>query len=202
MDKNIFLEASASTEPCFEIRTASSIESYPISQFMVFQSKCNTLQTAGVKYSAIRIVNSYYIFLKDARSILLETLSKYKNHEYIPPEDLLRIILNSGIALHNQLDRGSNNPKGYQQRLEELIGKCEFYDDYINNQHKYFLAAKHIENEEHKENREKLFGNEGLKIAMNFFEVVRKIFIKYHSKIGTCNYWDILQEINYTDFNL
>jgi hypothetical protein len=197
-DEKIFkvVEASASTQAQYELHAESgNMYQYSLYNVQALYDKKKELDVQGQKTIIKRIVNSYYTLFSDARELLIKELKQRKLGNAPNLENLLKIILYSGTALHNFLDRASTEKK-YKQRLEAFIDDYQLIKEYIDTQHLYYLATKHIEKEDFKKCREKVFGREGIHITYTFYNCIRNIFICHFAQ-NTLQQWDILDNIDF-----
>jgi len=122
-----------------------------------------------------------------------------------------KAILNLGAALNHQIDKNpsitdkSVIPDDINWKLDHLGLKVEnpkLFHKY-KDLNPFYNASKHQQRPENKAKLELLKKPIGIKITIDYFETVRRIFQWYYRKFANgLPDWDVLKPIKYTDYNI
>jgi hypothetical protein len=193
----------------FPAAGTSSVLLFYRSDDQVQAELCSLLETgyAFTEEDVSRTVSVHQSRLKEAKQRLLaEVLPKPFNA--FARED---VIMNLGVALNLQVDVDPlihNIPSIKDNILEKLwaLGcekaKPDLYKKY-KSLNKFYNAVKHKGRPENVQNEARLKEPEGLRLTIDYFETVRRIFRWYYRKnTGSIPDWDELKGIRYSDYNV
>ncbi len=124
--------------------------------------------------------------LRDARRKLLEIIGQKKPPVY----DVQTAISNIGIALNTQInkDKMIQNNKSVGNNINSKLKAIGLERDNLalynkdKNLNKFYNATKHSKEEENIRHQEMLNSENGIVIALDYYETVRQIFIWYYKK--------------------
>lgn len=154
-----------------------------------------------------RTISIHKRYLKDAKDNFINLVLK---NRYPFIDDKSTVINALGDALNFQIDQ---HPDIFDEKIIGIDNKLlkiglhlywegKLYKKYIG-LNPYYNATKHPQNKTYKEKINRLNGPKGVKITIDFFETIRRIFKWYYKTIvGTIPDWDELKPNNYTVYDI
>jgi len=143
--------------------------------------------------------------LRQAKTLLIKGISTSR----FSLQEKLDTIGNSGIALNLQIDldpivKGNTSLGNNIYKKMEAIGlktdNRKLYEKYTG-LNPYYNATKHANKPKYRKLVQELISESGIRITIDFFETVRRIFVWYYRKTPSgVPDWDELYEINYSSY--
>ena len=175
------------------------------------ESDLRKLWSTGVRFQregTVITYNSHQESFQRARDVVLRCLESGEFHLQKPKGFRKRedIIVFSGIAMNSQIGEKCKAMKFPQANIFQMLTRLGLDRDYNNLFKKFeymnpfYNAAHHRGTQGNADHYHRIISQDGYLIAIDFFEVVRRVFRwHYEKETGTIPDWDELKPIKYAD---